>query len=237
MMWAGSPEGQPIPNTSLLHLQVIHTVHKFNTPHRSRAAALKMGTSGDFTFLQRHSEPRTKCQQHPETKLTQELRPDPSVGHTEHSWTLQHFHMETLTGRKGNQQQMMALKSQVCVQMDLGKPHSAPPFCCSETLRRLREGNKTLQMKSSHRAAAEQHHKPEHAEPPATLIPPLNKHNNFILITVTVKDSDRATFKWLNRCKSEMVYKMIFGICQVLSAFLRKPLIARTQKQNMLMDS
>lgn len=27
--------------------------------------------------------------------------------------------------------------TQVCVQMDLGKPHSAPPFCCSEALRRL----------------------------------------------------------------------------------------------------
>lgn len=229
-MWAGSPEGQPIPNTSLLHLQVMHTAHNFNTPHRNWAAAQKMGTSGHFTLLQRHwakdsmptaswdkidsgAQARSLCGAH-RTLLNPAALPHGNP----------HWQEGEPVANDGSE------VSSLCAN-GLEEATLCTPILLLRDIERLREGN------CSWRVHTEQHHEAEHAEPPATLIPPLNKHNNFILITLIVKDSDRAPFKWLNRCKSEMVYKMIFGICQVLSAFLRMPLIARTQNQNMLMDS
>lgn len=72
-----------------------------------------MGTLGNFTLMERYFEPRTTCQQHPETKLIQGMRTRSLYGPHRVFWTLQHFHMETYTAGKGYQCQMMALKSQV----------------------------------------------------------------------------------------------------------------------------
>lgn len=123
------------------------------------------------------------CQQHPETKLTQEIRA---------RWSLcgphsiaEPYSISTWKQRGASFKWWLWSQFFVWTHSSLGKT----TLCTPILLLRVTEGYRTdiPTQEFTQRAPAEQLQQTEQGEPSAAHISPPNKHNNFILIAVILK--------------------------------------------------